>query len=270
MRDIFGTGVLDACLEQGISFDYGIGVSAGSGNLASFMSGQKGRNKRFYLQYAQRKEYMSFSNWIRKGSYIDLDYVYGTLANTDGEDPMNYEAFVENPMELEVVSTDAKTGKPVYFSKREIPLNRYDVFKASSCIPLLCKPYPIQDRICFDGGLSDPIPIQRALKQGCDKIVLILTKPKEQIRDPKKDVWPSRLLNRSYPESAKSLAYRARMYNQSLEYARKLEARGKVCIVAPYTIGKMKTLSLDLSALQDLYVQGQTMINDIHDFLLQR
>lgn len=47
MRDIFGTGVLDACLEKQIQFDYAIGVSAGSANLASFLSCQKGRNKAF-------------------------------------------------------------------------------------------------------------------------------------------------------------------------------------------------------------------------------
>lgn len=115
MRDIYGAGILDGCLDLNISFDYGIGVSAGSGNIATFLAKQRGRNKRFYLEYAMRKEYMSFSNLVKKKKYLDLDYIYGTLANSTGEDPMDYEEFVRNPMEFEVVGTDARTGEPVYF-----------------------------------------------------------------------------------------------------------------------------------------------------------
>ena len=50
MRDIYGAGILDGCLDLNISFDYGIGVSAGSGNIATFLAKQRGRNKRFYLE----------------------------------------------------------------------------------------------------------------------------------------------------------------------------------------------------------------------------
>ena len=39
MRDIYGSGVFDYCLENGISFDYCIGVSAGSANICSYMAG---------------------------------------------------------------------------------------------------------------------------------------------------------------------------------------------------------------------------------------
>ncbi len=35
LRGIYAAGVLDRCMEHGIQFDLGIGVSAGSANLAS-------------------------------------------------------------------------------------------------------------------------------------------------------------------------------------------------------------------------------------------
>lgn len=35
MRGIYAAGVLDYCLDQGITFDLGIGVSAGSANISS-------------------------------------------------------------------------------------------------------------------------------------------------------------------------------------------------------------------------------------------
>ena len=35
LRGIYAAGVFDWCLENGVKFDYGIGISAGSANLAS-------------------------------------------------------------------------------------------------------------------------------------------------------------------------------------------------------------------------------------------
>lgn len=56
LRGIYAAGVLDYCMDQGIHFDLGIGVSAGSANLASFAAGQRGRNFQFYTEYAFRKQ----------------------------------------------------------------------------------------------------------------------------------------------------------------------------------------------------------------------
>ena len=58
-RDIYGAGVLDVCMEQGIQFDSCIGISAGSANLASYLSHQPGRSYTFYMEYVFRKEYAS-------------------------------------------------------------------------------------------------------------------------------------------------------------------------------------------------------------------
>ena len=66
------------------------GVSAGSANLASFAAGQARRNRRFFEEYSQRKEYMSWGNWTHTGSFLDLDYIYGTLSNSDGEYPLHH------------------------------------------------------------------------------------------------------------------------------------------------------------------------------------
>ncbi|MGI6008066.1 MAG: hypothetical protein ACOX8E_11320 [Ruminococcus sp.] len=70
-------------MEEKIHFNVGIGVSAGSANIVSYAADQKGRNYLFYTEYSNRKEYMSLGNLIRKGSYIDMDYIYGSLSNTN-------------------------------------------------------------------------------------------------------------------------------------------------------------------------------------------
>ena len=74
-RGVYAAGVLDHCMDYGIRFDLGIGVSAGSANLISYCAGQRGRNYRFYTEYGMRKEYAGAGNFLRKRSYVDLDYV---------------------------------------------------------------------------------------------------------------------------------------------------------------------------------------------------
>ena len=105
-RGSFGCGVLDRCIDEGITFDYMIGVSAGTANEASFLAGQRGRNLRFYNEYAFRDEYMSVKSMIKNGEYLNLDYIYSTLTNRGGEDPLDYEAIVKNGTPWEIVATD--------------------------------------------------------------------------------------------------------------------------------------------------------------------
>lgn len=41
LRGVYAAGVFDYCLNEGFQFDLGIGVSAGSANIASYIAGQK-------------------------------------------------------------------------------------------------------------------------------------------------------------------------------------------------------------------------------------
>ena len=157
LRGIYAAGVLDYCMDQGILFDLGIGVSAGSANLISYMAGQNLRNFSFYTDYCMRPEYMGPGNFLRKGSYIDLDYVYGTLSNSGGENPLDYDAVVKNPMEFLVVAAEAETGRTKYFEKSRIRQDDYCILKASSAIPFVCKPYEVDGVAYYDGALADPV-----------------------------------------------------------------------------------------------------------------
>lgn len=111
LRGVYAAGVLDRCLDEGVRFDYGIGISAGSANLASFLAGQRGRNLRFFRDYSQRKAYMGLGNFLRGRGFLDLQYIYGTLSVSGGEDPLDYPRIAANPTEWYVAATEAETGK---------------------------------------------------------------------------------------------------------------------------------------------------------------
>lgn len=266
-RGVYGAGVLDQCIEQGIKFDYCVGVSAGAANLISYLAGQLGRNFAFYTHYSFRPQYMSLGLIPKQRQYVDLDYVYGELTNSDGEYPLDFQAVLDSGKELVVVATSAETGLPVYFTLDDMAQDDYAAIKASSALPVISKPYRVDGQPCFDGGLSDPIPVRKALEAGCDKVVVILTRPKAYRRTSSSDQKFAKIIRPVYPRIAEALTNRAGLYNLQLDLVKKYEREGKVLIVAPDSIGKMQTLTKDRSLIEGLYAKGYKDALKIVDYL---
>lgn len=267
LRGVFGTGVFDRCLEENINFEYLLGVSAGAANIASFLGKQNGRNLLFYTEYAMRSEYMGFSNILKNGCYLDLDYVYRTLSNSDGENPLNYGNFNSFDGTFLTVTTDAETGKAIYWAKSAYLPDDYTVLKASSCLPIVCKPQYMGSKRCFDGGIADPVPIEKAIQDGCEKTVVILTRPVQEIKKQGVDKKAAMLLKRKYPNLSIALENRYNLYNAQVEKIKEYEKEGKVLIIAPDSLDGMKTLTRDKEKLKKLYENGREQANKIKKFL---
>ena len=205
MRGIYGAGVLDRCLDDQISFDCCIGISAGAANVLAFLAKQRGRDYKFFYEYSFRKHYMSIWNFFIGHRLFNLDYVYDTLSGSKGEFPLDYPTLAKYQGIVNIVTTDAVTGKPAYFTLDDLHQDDYEVVKASCALPFFCNPQKVYGKQYFDGGVSDPVPIDRAFELGCDKIVLILTKPKDVRRTTERDDKGVKLIRRRYPEVAKTL-----------------------------------------------------------------
>lgn len=267
LRGSFGAGVLDYCMEQGIRFDFGIGVSAGAANISSYMANQRGRNFVFYTEYSQREQYMGVKNLIHTGSYIGLDYIYSSLSDHEGDYPLDWKTIRNDPRDMMIVATDANTGLPHYFHKYDMRQDSYDPIKASCCVPVINRPYKVNGIPYYDGGLSDPVPYEKAFEAGCDKVVVILTRPEDYRRIPKNDKIIADLLHPHYPNASQAMRNRSVIYNQQLDECEYLQIQGKVCIVAPDSIGKMKTLTKDKDSIEALYYKGYEAGKKILNFV---
>ena len=87
-------------------------------------------------------------------------------------------------------------------------------------------------------------------------MVLVLTKPKDTLRKADKDVFLARFVKRRWPVAAERLRTRAKRYNEGVALAKKLEAEGKVLIIAPEDTEGMDTLKKDRDAMERLYARG--------------
>ena len=256
MRCIYSAGVYDCFFDRKVEVGYCLGVSAGSANLISFVCGQRGRNLEFYSNYALRKEYMSVSNLLKTGSYIGLDYIFSTLCNTDGEYPLDFEHFRKSGILYRAAATRASDGKSVFFENPDVKENCYDILKASCALPVACKPYPIDGELYFDGGIAEPIPIQKAFDDGCDKVILVLTKPRAEYTKP---IGKTKLVHtvlRQYPAVAGLMDSLHIRSAKILEEAKTLEKEGRIIILEPSDCYGMKTLTRDKITIYKMYRQG--------------
>lgn len=263
MRDAFGAGVIDCFLEHEIKFPYQIGVSAGSGNLVSYLAGQKDRNRRYYEEYSSRPEYMGVHSLLTNGNYFHLDYIYGTMSREGGEDPVDYDALMANPAILKIAACDARSGKTFFFDKRDIKRNDYSFVMASCCVPGFCRPIKIDGHEFVDGGTAIPIPWRKAVHDGCSKLVVILTLRKDDILEPASYTKLEDLLLLKYPKLIRILNQRHKYYNKQIEELLAMEAKGKAVLIAPEDLHGVTSTTTDKEKLHALYEEGYEITEDL-------
>ena len=122
-------------LDEGIALPYCVGVSAGAGNLASYLAGQRGRNLRFFTEHIHNPRYFGLRSFLRTGDLFGLQFIYGELTRAAGKDPLDFAAMQRNPAQYEAVVTNARTGEAVYFGREHMRQDDYRLIMASSALP---------------------------------------------------------------------------------------------------------------------------------------
>lgn len=269
MKCAYSAGVLDAFLDDNIKFDYCIGVSAGSANAASFLAGQKGRNRRFYTDHIFEPDYFGLKSYLKTHNLFGLQYIYGTLSNSDGTDSLDYRSLMLNNTEYIIVATDAVTGEPRYFHKEEMPKDDYRIIMASSALPGACLPVEIDGRFYYDGGVADSIPVKKAIEDGCDKLVVIMSKPRDFVKKPERLRGFYSFKCRNYPKIIELLNNRHIAYTDSQHMAYQLEQDKKAFIFAPSEHLSMGTFTMSREANEKLYKLGLKDYVSLRDELKQ-
>ncbi len=256
MKCAYNAAILDLFLYDGITFDYCIGVSAGSGNLVSYLAGQRGRNLRFFTEHIHDPEYFGLKSLLKTGDLFGIQHIYGDLTRADGKDPLDFPAFLRNPTEYEAVVTNALTGKPEYFGKDAMKQDDYRLIMASSSIPAACRPIELNGVPYYDGGLSDAIPVRRALEKGCDRLVVILSKNRDYVKKPQGMRPLYRWVCRKYPKVVNMIEHRHIAYNENFKAVFALEREGRAFVMAPSEPLHVSTYSMNEKAEQALYDLG--------------
>lgn len=270
MRAVYNAGVLDVLLENSIFFDYLIGVSAGAGNSASYISKQNGRAYRCNTDYIHDKRFMGVDPLLKHHSFFGLDFIVDGMAYD--LEPFDFDEFYRDETELVIGVTNALTGQDEYFTKDFlVENNTLDPFKASCAVPIFCQPVMINGIPYFDGGVADSIPVKKALEDGCDRLVIVLTREKGFQKRPEALPPVYKKILSDYPKVAESLEQRHIKYNETLKLIDKLENEGRAIVVQSERPLDVWEVALSRTKLDACYDRGRLdclqRLQDIKDFV---
>jgi predicted patatin/cPLA2 family phospholipase len=231
LRGTFTSGVLRRFVDEKLYFACVIGVSMGACNAANYLSLQPERNRIVNTRYVRDRRYLSYLRLFTGGDLFGMNFIFRDLP--EKLVPFDTKTFLANPARCLTTVTDCVTGKALYYEKSELGGDYLTVLKASSSLPFIAKPVEYKGRYLMDGGLSDSVPVRRALEDGWKKRVIILTRPAGYRKKPSK--LPGILLRgyRGFPGLLKNLKERHLHYNETLDYIEELESRGEIFVIRP-------------------------------------
>ena len=232
MRCAYTVGVLDALMEGAAWADYVVGVSAGASNGASYVSRQPGRGLRVNLDYLKDPRYVGLASWRKTGSVFGMDFIFGVIPQE--LDPFDFEAFWASPCQFRAGVTDVETGQAVYFTQADVDRD-LTVLRASSSLPVFSPMVTFRGRQYLDGGAADPIPVAQALQDGCDRLVVVLTRPRGYVKGPEGGRAVYRRAFRDYPAMIEVLDRRHEVYRRAQQQAYGLEQSGRAIVLQPQT-----------------------------------
>ena len=267
-RAVYGEGVLDALMLEGINMQCTIGVSAGAMNGMNYVAGQIGRSARYNLSHRFDPNYVGGPKTIRNNKgLIGFDSVLGDVR----EEPFDDVFFNRNTTRYVAVVTNLEDGKAHYMEKDSCD-NILQAIRASASMPFVSAPVDVEGMPCLDGGCADKIPFQWAINQGYEKIIVVKTQP-EKYRKPEQEAYDS-MVNKiygKYPNFVETFLNSNEMYNRQCDEIEKLQQQGRIFMICPSVDESVGRLESDIEKLGDWYFLGlhdmQAHMQELKEYL---
>lgn len=257
-RGVFSFGITDTFIKRNFDpFDLYIGVSNGVTVLCWYIISETDNNLEKML-YASRGNYVDYKNILTGKDIINFHQMY-----EDGEKIFNpsMKKIKSKLMDKEYIAvvTDAINANAEYF-----PFGDDDDWMskmiASGTLPILVRtPSMINGRRKFDGGIADPLPVERAYEMGAKQITVIRTYEKSFRRKLKIENYIGAFFLRKYPKLRKALLDHDKTYNRALDFIENPPSDCKITQLCPPQRLKSKRDSKNITLLKADYELGKNI-----------
>lgn len=255
MRAIYDAGVFDVLLENNIETDLCIGVSAGALFGINYKSKQPGRVLRYNLKYSTDNRFVGWRSFLKTGDLMDKQFYFDDLPYR--LDPMDLDTYKSNKTTLKAVVTNLKTGKAEYPEIYDLADYKcMEFLRASGSLPFLSRNVEIDGTPYLDGGVADSVPVEYCLNEGYEKLIVVLTRPLGYRKSG--TIKLTKLFYKKYPKFCETLKNRNRIYSEQYELIDKLEKDGKIFVIRPSKIVKIKATEKNPDILNALYTLGRS------------
>lgn len=256
LRGVFASGVVDGLIKRGVRLDYVIGTSMGACNGANYVSGQFKRSYNTTVKYADDPRYMGMKNLFKTGSYFGMNFIFDELPYK--LEKFDYQEFVGNDIEYKMVVTNCYTGKAEYYDKHEG--STLKLMQASTSLPFISKMVDYNGNKYLDGGIADSIPIRKAMCDGVDKIILVLTRDKDYRKEANNSYKLAKVWYPKYPALVEAIKERHINYNKTIDFIENID-KDRVLVIRPPKALDIKRIEKDKDKLDCVYNLGFEYVN---------
>ena len=259
-RGVFSFGITDTFINRNYDpFDIYIGVSNGVAVLCWYLIKETDNNLDKML-YAAKGDYLSYKNIFTGKDILKFHQMY-----EDGEKMFNPSMEkIKNNLEGKnyiAVVTDAIEANAEYYSFGDGEWMPKMI--ASGTLPILVKtPSLIDGRRKFDGGIADPLPVEKAYKMGAKKIIVIRTYEKKFRRKLKLENYIGALLSSQYPSLRKALLEHDKTYNRALDFINNPPHDCEIIQLCPPKKLKSKRDTKNIEVLKADYKLGKSVAEE--------
>ena len=230
-RGVFSFGVIDSFIKASYNpFDIHLGVSNGAVVQLWYLLAVSDYNLDKMLFSASR-DYVRYSNLLFNKSIMNFEKLY---QDANKVFPIDFDRLQANlaGKNFYVVVSDAGSGKPEYI---ELSKENYiNEMLATGSLPVLMKnAILLEGKRKYDGGITDPIPVQKAYEMGAKEIIIIRTYEQTFIRKTKLENYIAAFATRSYPNISKALKENTTTYNSALEFINNPPSDCKILQICP-------------------------------------
>ena len=230
MRGAWAAGVL-ACLHEcgRCQYDLVYAASSGACSAAFFVAGMWETGLNIWREMATKV--VCKSNFFHHKPIIDLAYLVDHVFRKHA--PLSVEALQKSASRFFIVLTDCHTGEPVYFHVCDDRV--FEALRATSSMPLATLGFDFVDGKPYaDGGVSDPIPVRRAIEDGATDITVVMThNPDFRIKPVPR--WLGKIAYPEYPMVARVWTSRQNVnYNAALDLMKQPPAGIRIQVFRPF------------------------------------
>lgn len=259
MRGAFTAGALAWLVDNNIEFDNAYGISTGAVHLCSYLKKSIEDLKNFSTIHIADKRVVGLKAFLMGGKIVNYNFLFKDLL------PKQLNFSLDPLKNLKTDSYigvyDLGVGKTVYINTKDISMPE---LQAACTLPIIGGVVNHDGKDLLDGGITDMIPIEKSVEDGCNRNLVISTKHINYVRKPAKQAVVN-LMKAVYPKCpniSKDYKVRHLNFNKQISRIKEEASNGNALYIYPTIESEVTRLGGTYEQLLDLYNHGYQVMEE--------